>query len=76
MDIIHGRPTSEGMGAVDRGEATSDSCLMMPGQPNWECSTCRYEWFDPEDPERIKREKLLNDLIHDTLDNNKDEGTI
>jgi hypothetical protein len=72
MEIIYGRPTSEGMDAVDRGEATLGSCFIMPGQPDWECSMCGYQWFDSEDPVRIRREKLLSDLIDGNLDDNKD----
>jgi hypothetical protein len=34
----------------------------LPGKPDWECKTCGNFWFDPDDPERIRREKFYEEL--------------
>lgn len=62
--ILYGRPTAEGMEAVDREEYVLGSCFVHPNQPDWECMTCRHQWFDAEDPARIRRDQLLNDLLN------------
>src|SRR5215216_7072809 len=60
MEIVYGRPTSEALDAVERGEIALGGCVMMPNQPNWKCATCGYEWFDRESPGRISREQLYS----------------
>jgi len=62
--ILYGRPTAEGMEAVDRGELIFGSCFISLDQADWECMSCRYQWFDAEDPARIRRDQILNDLIN------------
>jgi hypothetical protein len=71
-EIRYGRATAETLDAVDRGEIVLGGCLIMPDQPDWECASCEYRWFDAEDPERIKRDKFYNDLINKDLDSHKD----
>ena len=66
VGILYGRPTEEGMEAVERGEYVLGSCLVSLDQPDWLCTACKHEWFDPEDPVRIRRDQILNDLINGT----------
>jgi hypothetical protein len=68
LEILYGRPTSEGMEAVERGEMILGGCLIMPGQPDWACPACGYQWFDAEDPVRIHRDKLLDEFMNDGPD--------
>ena len=68
VEILYGRPTSEGMEAVDRGEMILGGCFIMPGQPDWACTACGYKWFDAEDPARIRRDKLLDELMNEHPD--------
>jgi hypothetical protein len=68
MEILYGRPTADATDAADRSEITLGGCFMLPDAPDWECSACGHQWFDPDDPARIKREKLLNDLREGNLD--------
>jgi hypothetical protein len=67
VGILYGRPTSAGMDAVERGELILGGCIIMPGQPDWKCTTCGHEWFDADDPARSRRDKVLDDLLNDNL---------
>lgn len=52
LRILHGSPTDEAMALVSRGEATLGGCFIVAQHPDWECSRCRYQWFDPHDSVR------------------------
>lgn len=75
-EIVYGRPTSEALDAVDRGEIALGGCFIMPGQPDWRCNVCGHKWFEPDDPARVRRETLLNDLINDDQSNQEDEDSV
>ena len=55
----------EGMEAVERGELILGGCFIMPGQPDWKCTAWGHQWFDADHPTRIRRDKILDDLIND-----------
>jgi len=74
VEILYGRPIPEAMDAVDRGEITLGGCFIMPDQPDWECATCGHQWFDAKDPARIRRDKVLNDLINVYPSDHTDES--
>ena len=65
VGILYGRPNDEGWDAVESGEYILGGCFVMPGQPDWECTTCSYQWFDADDPARIRRDQILDDLLND-----------
>jgi hypothetical protein len=73
VGILYGRPNEEGMDAVEKGEYVLGGCFVMPGQPDWHCTTCSYQWFDGDDPVRIRRDKILDDL--DLLNGNSSDDT-
>ena len=64
VGILYGRPTAAGIEAVDRGEYILGGCFSHIDEPDWECTACRHQWFDAEDPARILRDQILNDLIN------------
>jgi len=61
------------MEAVDRGEYILGSCFISLDQPDWECTNCKYQWFDAEDPTRIRRDQILTDLINGSTSENTNE---
>jgi hypothetical protein len=73
VEILFGRPTAEAMDAVDRGEIILGGCFIMPDQPDWECTACGYQWFDADDPAKIRRDKILNDLRKNDLSDETSE---
>jgi hypothetical protein len=50
------------MAAVKRGETVLGGCMVAPGQPDWECSSCRHRWYDPQDPAHQRVDALLEEL--------------
>jgi hypothetical protein len=61
------------MEAVDQGKYILGGGFIRLDQPDWECRGCRHQWFDAEDPARIRRDQLLNDFINDSPDEETDQ---
>ena len=68
VGILYGRPTTEAREARDRGEIILGGCIIMPDQPDWECTACGHQWFDVDDPARIRRNKILKGLINNDFE--------
>ncbi|HTN92600.1 MAG TPA: hypothetical protein VL242_53395 [Sorangium sp.] len=62
LRILYGRPLPEAIALVERGEALLGGCIVLAGQPDWECSRCRHRWHDPQDPMRQKMDAVLEEL--------------
>jgi hypothetical protein len=70
--ILGGRPTAEGYAMIEQKLAVLGTCFITPDKPDWRCVSCRNEWFDPEDPERIEMMALL-DRIRQKRDLSRNE---
>jgi hypothetical protein len=67
--ILGGRPTGEGYNMIEQGIAVLGTCFVTPDKSDWRCVSCKNEWFDPQDPERIEMMALLEKIKkkHDTI---------
>lgn len=48
VKVCYGEPTEETMKKADRGEVVLGSCLVYPGQPDWQCINCGVEFRKEE----------------------------
>jgi len=49
MYIMYGMPSPEAFEAAQRGEFAIGGCIVQPGNPDWECRSCRHEFATPTD---------------------------
>lgn len=61
--IVHGLPGATLIQWLKEGKAIEDSCIITPWMPDWICSICKHEWFDPDDPWKKQSEELLASIL-------------
>jgi hypothetical protein len=64
--ILYGHPNREALGMISRGEACLGPCSLERWLPDWRCSACGHEWFDPDDPAKQRLEQLLERVLRFT----------
>lgn len=42
--ILYGMPTHEAFKMAERGELILGGCMIMPGQPDYGCLDCKFQW--------------------------------
>jgi hypothetical protein len=52
VTIVYGRLAPEGQQRVRDGLIVSGGCMVDRENPDWHCKSCRYEWYEADDPHR------------------------
>ena len=63
--ICYGLPTDETLRRAQCDEIVLGGCTIVDDMPDWRCMDCGHEWFDPSDPVRIERDRLMAEIERD-----------